>query len=309
MLHNHPPSHRRLPTARGFTLIELLVVIGIITVLLSILIPVVSAVRTTGYVSRTDARILALTAAIENYQQVFGAYPGPLADNQIQPATATGTTTSTENLSLGLVGGIQRNASTGVIAYDPTFVGQGPASLNPLKPKQYAAFIDPIVGGLDTQKDTATPAQWLLWSDPNRGEVSYATLYKDSVVPEFVDGFPSPMPILYIRARVGATGVIPGWPVLPPPAPPTTPAYDPAQLAPYVFPTPAVATVAASINNNKYTGEDPAVSKDFANPSDYFCVPGNVNAPRQKDGFLLISAGADRKYMTGDDRFNGGAAK
>src|SRR4051794_6933841 len=95
---------------QAFTLIELLVVIGIITVLLSILIPVVSSVRTSAYVSRTDARILALTAAIENYIQVFGAYPGPLADAQMQPNNApfpgaSGTPTTTENLTLGLLGG------------------------------------------------------------------------------------------------------------------------------------------------------------------------------------------------------------
>jgi hypothetical protein len=175
--------------------------------------------------------------------------------------------------------------------------------LNPLKPKQYGAFIDPTVGGLDTQKNGTS---WKTWSDPSRGEVAYWKLYKDTEIPEFVDGFPDAMPILYIRARVGATGVIPGAP------PSTTPAYDPSQLAPYIFPAPAPSAnpVAGAITGNGYNATtDPAVKADFATPNLYFSVTGNVTVPRQKDGYLLISAGADRKYMTADDRMNGGAAK
>ncbi len=308
MAHIHRPNLGRSAARRprAFTLIELLVVIGIIAVLLSILIPVVSSVRTTGYVSRTDARILALTAAIENYQQVFGAYPGPLADNQLQPANAplpgaSGTATTTENLTLGLLGGLKINPANGALSYDPTVVGKGPISLNPLKPKQYAGFIDPSTAGLEVQKDPARPTAWLPWK--GRPELaSAATAYNDTEIPEFLDAFPDALPIIYVRAQVGANGVIPGVP-----GTRTTPTWFPAQLAPYNFPPTSMGP------GPTFT---PAQNPDYQHIGYYFALPVDQNKikianailqPRQKDGFLLLAAGANRKFLDADDRSNGGS--
>lgn len=277
------PSPRRLC---GFTLVELLVVIGIIAVLMGILIPIVGHIRLTGYVTATQAQISIIQGAIENYRQQFESYPGPLPESELKTSVnAAGLATGSENLVLGLLGGlINKN---GVVTYDSTRVGSGPASLNPLKLQTYQPLIDPVAGGLDKAKSAN---DWVVWSDANahQGIINGAN-FKDTKLPEFVDRFPDPMPILYIRARVGAAGVAKSPSVTYPAN--TVPAYDASQLLVYTFPDLGPGT------------------PDFTNVQSYFGTLANTNVPRQKDGFLIISAGIDRKYGTGDDLTNGGKLK
>src|SRR5437016_4168683 len=68
---------------RGFTLVELLVVIGIIAILIGILIPVVGHVRITGHVADSKNFISQLQGAVERYHTDFGAYPGPVSNNDV----------------------------------------------------------------------------------------------------------------------------------------------------------------------------------------------------------------------------------
>ena len=301
------PDRRSLGSrSAGFTLIELLVVIGIIVVLMGILIPVAAHVRKSAYVASTQSQLLVIQSGIEAYRQVFESYPGPLADSQVQGGTAPlmltdaggpgvkAVITGTENLALGILGGLTPVVPATVpptFKFDPTLVGGGPSSLNPLKAQRYQSFVDPVAAGLDTVK---AGRAWLPWTNPAHENISnQASSYKDTVVPEFVDRFPDTLPILYIRARVGATNVVPGFPVAGAAA-----AYDPAQLYPYPF-----AIVVVNPNGVKPT------PSDFPTAQSYFGSLANFNVPRQKDGFMLISAGADRIYGTADDLTNTGRLK
>jgi prepilin-type N-terminal cleavage/methylation domain-containing protein len=237
---------------KGFTLIELLVVIGIIVLLLGILLPVISKVRTASYTADTQQELSQLSTAINQYYGIFHAYPGPLTNDQIEgntplnPAVSppsstvelyqngtysstnapfnTATTwntwsnntfssttniTSSENLVLGLLGGLRIDPATGVIAFAPSEVGLGPLSLNPANPRRYSALIDtknlmwcsqssPGMYSLSNQMPT-TPVNF-------HDQATNSGL--DSPIPEIVDRYPNPMPILYLRARVGAQGVV-----------------------------------------------------------------------------------------------------
>ncbi|HEX8525277.1 MAG TPA: prepilin-type N-terminal cleavage/methylation domain-containing protein [Tepidisphaeraceae bacterium] len=209
--------------SNGFTLVELLVAIGIIIILIGILLPVVSKVRGQAHVAGVQNQIRSLEAAIEQYHGAFGAYPGPLANDEIyynaykpDPQTRVYSTfsgqssvtdfdttldpklvTGAENLVLGLFGGlrIQRSGQTTTLLYDPSLVGNGPLSLNVNSPKKY-----PVFGEMKN----------LSWRTVNGKRTGHyeddAGAATDTIIPEILDTFPSPLPILYLRARVGVEG-------------------------------------------------------------------------------------------------------
>src|SRR5258706_2852271 len=178
-----------------------MVVILIIGILVGILIPVVGSVRRKAQAAATLAQINAIRGAIEAYQGTYNAYPGPLADHVMYvvapgqaplPANVTGTQmTMSENMVLGVMGGLKD--VNGTITYDPNDVGTGPRSLSMGSPGQHSAFY--------TNSKELSVGQF---SDkPGNAPSCF-----DSSVPEFVDRFCDPMPILYLRARRGAKGVM-----------------------------------------------------------------------------------------------------
>jgi prepilin-type N-terminal cleavage/methylation domain-containing protein len=225
------------PRPSGFTLLELLIVIGIIGVLVGILIPVVGKVRTAARTASTTALLSQLGAACDRYYSDFHSYPGPFSNNQIyndnsvasygtvdptgsalvfsngasqtigKPATfptgynATAVNfsqvTMSENLVLALLGGLNLDstASPPKLIYDPSSVGNGPMSLNTASPKRYAPYIE---------------SNDLSWTNDSAGLKTGsfsdgAGAANDSVIPEFVDRYSDPLPILYLRAKVGAS--------------------------------------------------------------------------------------------------------
>jgi prepilin-type N-terminal cleavage/methylation domain-containing protein len=317
----HPsPSRRRHRrgeprAATAFTLIELLVVIGIIAVLMSILIPVVAHVQQSARVAATRSRLIALQNGIEAYKQRFESYPGPLADNQLlpmtnNPANQGGPFTGSENLVLGLLGGLQ--IASGQIQFNPALVGRGPQSLNPLKIQTYGTMVDPVSAGLDPQKVNGA---WKKWSDPAHPAFPNQQLFKDTDAPEFVDAFPDALPILYIRARAGVSGVVTTDGTLANSYPKnTTAAYNMLQLTgPYAFsvlPMPSGNPPWPDLNGGADDPLLPPKTKYTAYAPEYFGTPApNYNQPKQKDGYLLISAGPDRHYGQTDDIVSGGEVK
>jgi len=360
-------SHQHRPARRAaFTLIELLVVIGIIVVLIGILVPVVSRVRTAAQAASVRAQLSSLQSAIESYHQEFKAFPGPLDNNQIHTDGSSFTIPSgmfllgtaafpevdkismAENLVLGLLGGLRPGETVGTFVFDPNLVGKGPNSLNRANPKKYPAFIEAKdLSWSDNQPSDTTQGPGDAtgfyaddaWTDRATGTKM------DSPIPEIVDRFPNPMPILYLRARVGvnipATAVDPDNNPIITDGTGTRPGpYDISQIAGYTFSegdnigSPANAPTGKSIGGGKsvklkdYT---PAATGDVpfhglrrvtvgANPATmvpgaeyqypYNAYPYFLNRsasgaggpqPKQKDGYILISAGADRVYGTADD--------
>lgn len=339
------PRRRRWPLA-GFTLVELLVAIAIIGVLVTLLIPTVGRIRRAAQVADTQALIAKLQNAIERYNQDFGAYPGPLPDSfvgsrgpsavlrvagtasppitQTTPASVTvgvptnpnvqqfTSITGAENLVLGLLGGLVYNPSpvNPGVEFDPARVGKGPLSLNPANLRPATAYIEA--------------------TNLSPGLYVYNDVYpaNDSIIPEFVDRFPDAMPILYFRARRGATGIAGYGPA----GTATNAQYDLAHNIGY---TSALIGLPGTLGANQRRGptggasatdgrnaailrthglrdvvEPPGTtvwdrsSPNYRYPFDlslYASDPSNRLSPRARDTYLLISAGPDRIYGTADD--------
>ena len=67
--------HRRQAPFGGFTLIELLTVIAVIGILASILVPVISSVRTSEKRHRTELLYNEIADAMQNYKLTYGHFP------------------------------------------------------------------------------------------------------------------------------------------------------------------------------------------------------------------------------------------
>jgi prepilin-type N-terminal cleavage/methylation domain-containing protein len=306
-MHRH--TSRRVRA--GFTMIELLTVVGIIVVLIAILLPVVASVQRKAREADTSQEINRLATAAQNYYNDYRAYPGPVPDTKIAGFNGvaappglniTGVTvvTASENFLLGILGGLKNSAQTAVspqIAYDLTLVGKGPQSLNPLTPKQSVPYADFNPAELPP-KDAITGA----YSDyKTMAPALVAPTMADSVIPEFFDHFATPKPIIYVRARVGQTQIVDS----------TNAQYYSGEMFPYwvvlgtggavsTFPTyePGI--------NKKGAGTDysSGVNQVWYNTAnDLFKHPtiGDGVTPRNKDTFILISAGADGIWGTKDD--------
>ena len=292
-----PPRRRH----GGFTIVELLVVIGIIVLLVAILTPVVAQVRIRAQSANTQQQMQRIMAACQNYYHDFNTYPGPLPERLLAGNSSTGAgggqsdvqitgqninmgkITSSENLVLGLIGLLTPPMQSGQqINYTPPPPSHDVLNLNPLRPTSYH-YIDYL-------------------SD----ELTDGTL-TGSGIPEFKDKFSDPIiglptagtpltaggPILYLRARVGATtinGDTKG----------NLGQYDPGQLKPYGFAN--VKNLDTSSPDYDPNGFAPAPNAPGGDLwFTYLQNPSLAGIPRGKDSFMLISAGPDRKYGTQDD--------
>lgn len=278
---------------RAFTLIELLVTIGIIALLVGITIPVVSRVRQSAQVANTQALIASMSNAIQQYYTEFSAYPGMFSNAQIiggglSVTGVSGNITMSENLVLSLMGGLNRTA---FVAAD---VGKGAVSLSQYAIKQYPKYLD-------------LPAEDLSQGDLGLG---------DSTIPEVMDRLANPRAILYLRAQVGADGVIAfagkesdssGTDL--------RAQYDMAQVAAYLNkPGDGLKTLGSGYKLEGLTAPYPALpyfSNQAIAPTDQSdAVSENrTGTPRQKDSYILISAGPDGIYGTDDDITNFGSIR
>ena len=333
MRHQLKPAigNRRSALPRGFTLVEMLTVIGIIILLVSILLPVVGSVRQKAHAADTAAQLQSIAAGIQRYRADFGAYPGPIHNGHIYGGTGvtpalsitvkpqpgqtppplnTAKITQSENLVLGLLGGLIMETSG--LKYDSSLIGNGPLSLNAANPKKYQAYMDKTNLSEGDYKDDAGDAD-------------------DSSIPEFLDRFPDGMPVLYLRAKVGA-GSASGSGTTSVPLVTNQTAYaqqgqyDVRQILAYTdrligvgkeFPANneyAVVPPPPNPESRKHglrtartnaTIQTPAPSGlQYVYPYDlygYLRHPSMPNTARNSDGFILISAGIDRIYGTRDD--------
>lgn len=366
------PSIRRRIAARpaGFTLMELLIVVLIIGVLVSIIIPVASKARQHAQAANTRALLANLGTLITTYHGDFNAYPGPLSNMEVYTTVTPGLTapeifdgtapatesikmsgrqayiTMSENLVLGLNGGL-RNVD-GEIQYDTAWVGSGPQWLRGT-PKKLPAY------GENTTKDLSTfnievpqpppPAPPVV--GPMTGEYvdGNGTAAADSPVPEYVDRFGEPLPIIYLRARAGSRTSAnhpDDNPIVTDGSNNARPGqYDYSQYAAYVRADEANARgtagnigVGRQLSKSEYVPVDnfprqglglPFVLTATTDPnsvgytypySGYVALRNHAasglaggldETPKQKDSYILISAGIDRVYGTTDDITNFGS--
>ncbi|MEM6312617.1 MAG: hypothetical protein AAF743_00910, partial [Planctomycetota bacterium] len=305
------------------------VVIGIIALLVGILVPTVTRIRISSQAAATGSLIQQIAGAAEAYAVDLGGYPGPYRNSQLGPggsATFTVTTgvnaagfsddpfvanspsgtgknagdigvTGAENLVLGLLGGLTGTGGE----YNPTTVGQGPLELRgAVTSKRLSAFFSPQPNDLSWREteDGRTGDFFDESGDPN-----------DTIIPEFVDRFADPMPILYLRASRGAAGVAPDFPNTDDGG-----QYGLNQIIAYTGPD--IDMLSVGIGKDTDISEThglnaigAGVLPDGEGPFDfgpYLQNPEVAGQPRQKDGFILISAGRDRIYGTRDDITNFG---
>ncbi|HEV7301514.1 MAG TPA: type II secretion system protein [Tepidisphaeraceae bacterium] len=303
---NLSPIPTARPTGRGFSLVELLVVIGIIGVLIAILVPTVSRVRASANAANSQQVLSTLASAIERYHADFRAYPGVFSNDTIAdrgakflipPATLPlgpaalqdGNITQSENLVLSLVGGLQYIRTAPVrFEYDAAYLGRGTPSLG-AREKLFPAYIEASAERLSVG-ELAGPIGIGNTTDP-----------VDSAIPEFLDGFGGdPLPVIYIRARAGAQGVV---------DPTGTLQYDIREFGYYGIDI---------VGFEADFPEDPDHTPPWwaAGVEAYFINPKLTTGPAltvatlnqhvavQKDTYVLISAGKDRKYGTKDDICN-----
>jgi type II secretory pathway pseudopilin PulG len=363
----------RASRRRAFTLAELLVVLTILILLMSILLPIISKVRYAAYTADTQNELSQISNACNQYYSAFQAYPGPFSNDWIEAGQASGGTmtnpgyismetytpgtppiyssashwfvSASENLVLGLMGGLRIDSSTNNPAFSPTEVGLGPLSLNPNNPgRPWGSFFP----------NGANYLMWCEWSgsgsavQSNQYNSQLTPTYftdqaqhqaQDSPIPVFVDRFPTPgpLPILYLRARTGAPGIVSDG-TLQNPSTTATAAYqyDVRDIRAYTWPnsggiTPGSIGLPSTTQHNlqgvnhfwytaqnryytvkEYPTYDTGTPHNNAGP--YFAnasiTPTNTSIdqqvnytgrPRAVDQFILISAGPDGIYGTPDD--------
>jgi len=276
----HPaPAGLRL----GFTMTELILVITIIVVLLGLLLPVIGKVRAAGQRTRSEAVIRNIANAIGAYQMQFRAYPGVYANVDVARAGGAGTVTSSENLLLSLVGGMVSTSNPGVtpsvVVYQTNLLGTGPRNLLNNQGKQFPPFIE---GAAWT--DASTSGTGGHFKD---GSDSLAT---DTDIPEFLDGYQAnPLPVLYLRANIGKTGIA---------SADLTTQYDASELYPY---TQHLGSGSSHGLRNLGLDTDPLLSNAPNDAIPYLRSTTIPSGPRTPDSFILIGAGPDRLYGTADD--------
>jgi len=276
-------------------MVELLVVIGIIVILMSILIPAVGRVQIQARTADSRNQISKISAALENYFKDFHGYPGPIPNSEFDsppkppppPSAPGGQLTMTENMVLGVAGGWDIGAGGSLNGqYVEASVGKGPVSFhpNPTKQKRSPPYIDPTPGQL-------TPVA----NANNQWGANGKTGQTDSEIPEFLDKFQDPRPILYMRANIWASNILPGFPSA------GAAQYDPLWVGPY----------ADTVNRKdfdtagKFTTDYPqrnvgstTLQAGWQSYLGHQSIPG---VPRGQNTYILISAGADGIYGTKDD--------
>jgi hypothetical protein len=238
------------------------------------------------------------------------------------PALTATQITGAENLALGLFGGLKINGTTTppTIEYDPAQFGLGPASLNPASPKRYPPYLDQVnlswrqEGGVKTGRfaDGAGPAN-------------------DTSIPEIVDRYPSAeMPILYARAKRGVAPITAAAPGTANNSVITFGFNGTTRVGTYTVEqfigyTGSSIGAGKTIKSGEYvnatyqhpshglrddvniqtsTQNPPPSGKTYQYPYNayaYFESPQMPNTARNKDSYILISAGRDRVYGTKDD--------
>jgi len=298
-----------------------------------------------------------------NQIAMSGTTPPP-ASLTVDPTKISGA----QNLVLGLLGGLtvtrtpNANGQLDITAfqYQPTIIFAADSMGNPTKipspsgpqslaigtTKIYSPYMTVQASDLSVPTYTATP--------PASFADAASRSPMDTIIPVFLDKYPDAMPILYMRAQRGASGLVSfagydksggnslandqasGQTI-------TSWQYDLREIYPYTNSdgTPSTSNIGVNMSRSYF---DPTTSSSkvfvhglqkvwasqasppaaissstptdawayLRNPSLGPTIPTSAGAtdigvPREKDGYILISAGPDRLYGTTDDIANFGS--
>ena len=276
---------------------------------------------------------------LQVYADMNGTAPAIVdgtAPNSVKLAGRADFITMSENLVLGLNGGL-RNVN-GEIRYDTAWVGGGPQWLGGT-PKNLPAYGENSTKDLSTRfAEAAIPMLTGDYIDSN------GVTGDDSPVPEYQDRFNEPLPVIYMRARAGSRSTADDPDDNAVVTDGTDPArrgqYDYSQYAAYVSGEGGTIGVGRSAHPSEYVpASDYLGPKGTPDPKHGLRIPVAVGAttdpsstgytypynayaalwhhglsgpagppetPKQKDTYILISAGIDRIYGTSDDITNFG---
>jgi len=187
-------------------MIELLVVIGIIVLLIGLLVPVISKVRTSATTAAVTNQVHKISAAIGNYYNDFNAYPGALPNAAFALAgpgpfftnsANFASYTQSEDLVMALRGGLKFTPATATLDLFPSEIDLGPVSFNraAVSPRKNAYIAN-------SPAEYPPPGKSISASTNELPNLSYV---QDSIAPEFLDTYSVPRPILYLRANGSAT--------------------------------------------------------------------------------------------------------
>lgn len=283
----------RTPARRGFTLLELMVVIGIITILIGILLPALRGMQRAAKNTSTRQLLSTLDVAISQYESDQHDWPGPFnKEDRLNTSNSAWRTinfgtfkaggsdalpTRSEELLMCLSGGIvlERNTTPPFDAtdfyYDQEQLDRGHLNLGLKIRSRLPAYLTSSKNRSDSK---ATSSQFNA---------------RDTRIPEFVDNYGNP--ILYVRAYKGQT---------------STTAYYTYNVS---NPLPAVIDLnqgQLGLEASMYFA-DGAAAKEFVKfpptylESDTLTSANRPFPTRQQSRYILVSAGADKKYGTADD--------
>jgi hypothetical protein len=249
-----------------------------------------------------------ISAAIGNYFNDFQAYPGVVSNQSFAGGAkpfspGQGTYTQSEDLVMALMGGFQIDATTRQLKLFKDQIGLGPMNFNTVvvSPRKHA-YIEKIPAELTPlEKGNMVPAGQVL----DLG-LAYAS---DSEVPEFMDAYTQPRPILYMRANASAMPANAVYNSKLNGGFNATFEYDVAVIQPYLK------TSAPNDDFHDPTRRDTPTSTGFNGPNldlskkdangnpwirDYFTAKGSTIA-KNAGSYMLLDAGADRVFGTDDD--------
>lgn len=268
----------------AFTLIELLVVIAIIALLIAILLPAVLLAQRNGYISATQSTMSSIGIALEQYHTDFNMYP-PSSAVRTSAIYNNGGFTIPEHAAYDYL-------AEALLGFEPGGAGTGgdgagaPYSSTPPGIQAYKGFSmsgSPKVYGpyVSLTATSITP-------DPN---ASTAGAPNGSVY-YFADSFPAqtgaPLPILYYT-------------------PDMTPAPVGTQIINYTSGTTADDIFNTADNSTAPGGAGGFTSTDTAFLALLGATNGSADAAVQgqtilgSNTYLLVSAGPDGTFFTGDD--------
>jgi prepilin-type N-terminal cleavage/methylation domain-containing protein len=178
---------RTTTTRQAFTLVELLVVIAIIAILLSILFPVLGAVRRGARVSATQATMTSIITASSQFRQDTNRLPGVFNQEEMgSGANATHGFTQMENALLDLSGGVVRDPQ----AVRSEFILVGPYAAG--DSKRVPVDLGRI-GGNDGPQYLTLGDDQLAYDNPSDGRSQQVGDAAHIQMPDVVDAFGYPM--------------------------------------------------------------------------------------------------------------------